>query len=312
MDRGGRLLVVTHSASASVLTPVSNNSDWHSANDIGMRYAAAENWHAAHTAFLTAIASAPAYRDAPATHAVLLGNLAQSRFHCGDTAGAVETARGALVARLISCDDGADAPMSRSRADLAVYLAAGGQHAEARRTLAQAREGLEAQFGTHDSRLISILENEARLAIAAGDSDAAEAPLSRLQTILAASGDDASRLAPLLARINDATAEFMRARAVADERTDDEDFDLVDIETHAPFKTPSAERIREAGLIEPGTHRTPVDLRLTNPLGFEVQYGIPQEILLSGNYPRNTEDEERENSPPAPETNDEAAARPSW
>lgn len=290
-DHSGRLLDVTHSASDPALTPVSNDLDWHSANDSGMAFAAADDWRSAHTAFRTALACAPAYREAPATHAVLLGNLAQSRFRCGDHAGAIETARGALVARLISCDGETDAPMARSRADLAVYLAAGGQHEEARRTLAQARAALEARFGEHDSRLISILENEARMAIASGAAAAAAAPLSRLQTILAASGEDSSRLGPLFAHVDAVHGDgdvfgrvdgdvvidgAVRDREPAFDSADE--FDLVDDAAHAPFQTPSAERIREAGLIEPGSHRTPVALLRTHPLGFEVQYGVPQDV----------------------------------
>ena len=66
----------------------------------------------------------------------------------------------------------------------------------------------------------------------------------------------------------------------------DEAFDLVDdIDdvVRPPMRSPSPELIRAAGLIEPGQHRTPVDQKRTNPLGFEVQYGVPQELLLGGN-----------------------------
>lgn len=63
----------------------------------------------------------------------------------------------------------------------------------------------------------------------------------------------------------------------------DDAFELIDAEEFPPMRSPSAAAIRSAGLIEPGAHATPQEaMKRTHPLGFEIQYGIPQDQLLDG------------------------------
>jgi tetratricopeptide (TPR) repeat protein len=63
----------------------------------------------------------------------------------------------------------------------------------------------------------------------------------------------------------------------------DDAFEMIDAEDLPPMRSPSADAIRSAGLIEPGAHATPQEaIRRTHPLGFEIQYGIPQDQLLGG------------------------------
>lgn len=63
----------------------------------------------------------------------------------------------------------------------------------------------------------------------------------------------------------------------------DDAFELIDASEFPPLRSPSAAAIRSAGLIEPGAHATPqAAMRRTHPLGFEVQYGIPQDHLVDG------------------------------
>lgn len=64
---------------------------------------------------------------------------------------------------------------------------------------------------------------------------------------------------------------------------DDDAFELIDAEDFPPMRSPSPAAIRSAGLVEPGAHPTPQEaMRRTHPLGFEIQYGIPQDQLLGG------------------------------
>jgi tetratricopeptide (TPR) repeat protein len=63
-----------------------------------------------------------------------------------------------------------------------------------------------------------------------------------------------------------------------------DEFDLVDDSAFPPLRSPSPAAIRHAGLIEPGSHATPAPAATrTHPLGFEIQYGVPQELLMDGN-----------------------------
>ncbi len=312
-----------HTSPASDLARTLLGADWNSANETGLLCATAQEWSSAEAAFRHAIAAAPPVRDEPVAHAILLGNLAQAQFHLGEAAGAVDTARQALAARLLSCEDAFDAPMARIRADLAVYLAVCGEHDEAGASLSMARHAIEARFGDFDARLLTILENQALLALAAGQPAAAEPVLLRLHALIGETGGDPSRLEPLLARIVEARRVDERshsdaggqadteldtgvyANVEADEEMatetdenpdifpvllDDDAFDLIDDDLHPPMRSPSAQSIRAAGLIEPGMHHTPSQARQTNPLGFEVQYGIPEDILLNGSAAPRTAD----------------------
>ncbi len=289
---------------------------WQTANEAGLSLGNRGCWPAAAEAFREALTTAPSFAEAPEVHAVLLANWAQAMFRLGDTRSAVDAARRALSARLIVCDSEHDAPMARSRADLAVYLAADGAWDEADVTLGAARHALESRYGDEDARLVTVLENQARFALAAGRPAAAEPPLLRLHALLAEMGEDPARLDPLLALVASARAgepqpPFGEAhdgiahagyappsssQEEADQAADADGldlfpasahdaFDLVDDAVHPPMRSPSAQSIRDEGLIEPGTHTTPRAVARTNPLGFEVQYGIPQEVLFDSTTP---------------------------
>ncbi len=311
---------------------------WREHNDVGLTLALAGQWEGAAASFDAALDSAPSLADGPDVHALLHSNRAQAHFHLGERLLAVEAARRSLMARLI-CGDEGDAPMARIRADLAVYLAACGAHEEAEATLRRARLALEARFGDEDARLVSLLENEARLALLAGQPAQAEPPLLRLHALVEDAGTDPAPLAPLFeavraaryeptapqaeAResepmevvaveeataaavtveavpIEEATVEAVTAeadpaevepetfemfpRAEASDSLLADEFDLVDDADFAPLRSPSPAAIRHAGLIEPGIHATPAPTATrTHPLGFEIQYGVPQELLMDG------------------------------
>lgn len=307
---------VIHTLTPLDSAPGISGDEWLAANELGVSHGAADAWTAALEAFQNALAAAPGLDAAPEAHAVVLGNLAQAQFQVGDHAAAVRTGQQALEARLQSCTDSADAPVARIRADLAVYLAACGEHDRAEESLSLARETIEHRYGDEDVRLITILENQARLAIAAGRPSTAEPALLRLHALLSDTGGDPASLQPLLELVAEARESYtgtdsdvavtdaavtdaaMTDAATPDAATwdaatseeaelfpsilSDEAFDLVDDTPHPPMQSPSAETIRHAGLIEPGQHTTPVEAQHTNPLGFEVQYGIPQNELHDG------------------------------
>ncbi len=315
-------------------------AEWRTHNDAGLTLALAGQWEDAAASFDAALAAAPSLADGPDVHALLHSNRAQAHFHLGERLLAVEAARRSLLARLI-CGDEGDAPMARIRADLAVYLAACGAHEEADATLRRARHSMETRFGDEDARLFLLLENEARLALLAGQPAQAEPVLLRLHALVEDTGADPARLAPLFEAVrasrsvpaeSDAVevvateafateavaaeavaTEAVAAEAVAAEAVDAEavetevvttepdaidlfpvseapdslladEFDLVDDAAFPPMRSPSPAAIRHAGLIEPGSHATPAPAATrTHPLGFEIQYGVPQELLMDGN-----------------------------
>ncbi len=272
---GARHSCVMH---PQLLTPpgaVAIDESWTDANDRAQVLAHAERWEAAAELWATALLQAPSFALEPDTHAVLLSNLAQARFRCGDIEGALELGHRSLAARLLCCESERDAPIARAQADLSVYLAAAGQTDDAVTLLEQVRGSLESMFGDEDERLTSVLENQARLALVAHHPAIAEPMLLRLHTLLDSLGEDPSRIEPLIARVASSRgATHAPEESVFSQLIDDE-FDLIDDASHTPLSSPTAQSIRSEGLIEPGTHKTPSWSAKTNPLGFEVQYGVP-------------------------------------
>lgn len=260
---------------------------WEDANRHAISLGALGRWADAVDAFDEALRLAPRFVEAPETHAVLRSNVAQALFHSGDTMSAIESARRSLAARLVCCDSEHDAPMARARADLAVYLAASGAVDEARVMLDSAMTAIETSFGDEDLRLCSLLENQARLALLSAQPATAEPALLRLHALLENAGEDVSRLDGLFALV---ARERREAAATPPDiaifpAADAEALELIDDEPHGPMRSPNAQSILSEGLIEPGTHSTPASNTHTNPLGFEVQYGVPVEMLSTSQRP---------------------------
>jgi tetratricopeptide (TPR) repeat protein len=272
------------------------NASWRALNDSGVSLALEGRWPDALEAFSAALQGAPAFADAPDVHALLHGNRAQAHFHCGEVQAAVESAYRALAARLV-CGDTSDAPVARMRADLGVYLAACGESANAEDSLRDALSSLEARFGEHDERLATVLENQARLQLMTQHPDAAEPILLRLHALFDAHAMESTRLTPLFDAVRNAREPELPEASASDdmdvfpiardqepsvepESLLDDAFELLDAADYPPMRSPSAAAIRSAGLVEPGAHPTPQQApKRTHPLGFEIQYGIPQELL---------------------------------
>lgn len=251
---------------------------WADANERALAFAHQARWADAAELWATALSDAPTFALAPDTHALLLSNLAQARFRCGDVEDAVELGQRSLAARLFCCDSERDAPMARAQADLAVYLAAAGHPVRAASLFEQAHESLQLQFGDEDERLVSVLENQARLALVVHDTAIAEPLLLRLHALLDSRGEDPSRIEHLIARVaasRNACNSVCNAAESDFPQIMDDGFDLIDDAPHTPMSSPTAQSIQSEGLIEPGSYTTPTWTTKTNPLGFEIQYGVP-------------------------------------
>ena len=290
-------------------------SAWREHNAAGLAHAHDGAWDRAEQAFVRALEAAPCFADAPDAHALLLANLAQARFHGGAWHEAVRLARQAEVARQV-CGEEGDAPLARIRADLAVYLAATGDHDEARSLLRAARRDLEVRFGESDTRLVPLLENEVRLAMVAGAAGEVASVRERLQALLARRdepragepyADDAMDDAAFEGEIVE--SEFFAAEqreidvfagppidifptAEREASEDDlfgalefeDEFDLIEPTAAPSIGASSASASASPSGPAPGSQpRQPVaPTASANPLGFEVQYGIPQDLLLDG------------------------------
>jgi len=262
-------------------TDASDASDarWRGFNEFGVMLAVDGHWEDARQAFDDAVDAAPAFGDAPHVHAVLLSNLAQARFHAGDADGAIECARRSMAARVL-CTEEDSAPMARIRSDLAVYLAASGALDEAQATLHHAIRSLEATFGAHDTRLLVPLENEVQFSrLTATSASATDVPWT---STAGEPAHAAERLTPeSLASID----VFPSPRALDEANaTDEYALEFVEELPPPPPKptTPPAPWIGSgaptAGEMPAAAHR-PAE---SHGLGFEIQYGIPSELLLDG------------------------------
>lgn len=239
------------------------DAPWRGFNDFGVMLALDGHWEDAHHAFTDALGAAPALEDAPDVHAILRSNIAQACFHTGDMRGAICSARASLEARL-QCSDADDAPTARARADLAVYLAAAGALDEAQATLQEALRALEEKLGADDPRLTVLRVNAARLARLAEETPSTVAP-------------------PAVAE--EAVEIFPTPSANA---MDDYALDLVDElppREAPPFTSPTptqpAATDTDASTAvvsaSPQAVAPPV-----NGLGFVVEYGVPQDLLVDG------------------------------
>ena len=146
--------------------------------------------------------------------ALVLGNLAQAYFRLGRTDEAMQQAQRACSLRVaIAGEDGM--PVARARMDMAVMLASVGRVDEATALVQRAIVGIEHRVGEEDARLAIVLENAARIALAAGNPANAEPLLLRLHALLGAHELSTSRAESLLARVAAARARQAAAAPVA-------------------------------------------------------------------------------------------------
>lgn len=195
----------------------SERDGWMDDNTRGLSLAAAADWDEAAEAF--AAAADVLARRAPdvSSHdalALILGNLAQACFRAGRTEDALLHAQRACALRVALAGEDA-MPVARERMDLAVMLGAAGRLDEAQALIQRAISAVERHVGDEDARLVVMLENAARLALAAGAPANAEPLLLRLHALLDAHGmstDRADRLLAMVAAVR-SRAEANRAEA---------------------------------------------------------------------------------------------------
>lgn len=261
----------------------SPDARWRGYNEFGVMLATDGHWVDARQAFADALEAAPAFAEVPAVHAVLLSNFAQACFYTGDVDEAVRTARRSLSARLL-CADEHDAPMARSRSDLAVYLAASGALDEAQATLHHAMYSLTNTFGGEHEHLAVPRENAARLAQVLAARDA-----SLQDTTETTQGDEnaaphESAAAFSISAEQDAIDVFPLSTSGD---TDEYALEFVEELPPPPLRAETASvpsRIAgfeghqsdDAPPVTPPTPARPAGL------GFEIQYGVPPELLLDG------------------------------
>ena len=188
----------------------SEHDDWMDDNTRGLSLAAAAEWDEATEAF--AAAADVLARRAPDVNshdalALILGNLAQACFRAGRTDDALQHAQRACALRAAIAGEDA-MPVARARMDLAVMLGASGRLSEAKALIQRAIAAAERHVGDDDVRLVSMLDNAARLALADGDPASAEPLLLRLHALLDAHGMSTFRADRLIDRI-----EPLRTRA---------------------------------------------------------------------------------------------------
>jgi hypothetical protein len=175
-----------HALSTDDRAPCATDAAWLAENTRGLAAAAAGEWTEAVEAFATAAELASGEGDA-GTHdalALVLNNLAQASFRAGRHDDGIRHAQ--RVCALRTALAGEDAiTVARARADLAVMLGAVGRSDEGRALAVRAAAGIERTAGDEDVRLCSVLENAARLAVAAGQLSSAEPLLLRLHALLA-------------------------------------------------------------------------------------------------------------------------------
>lgn len=177
---------------------------WSDVNAQGVALAAANSWELARECFAAAVdeLSADGEPDVTTHHALalVLGNLAQASFRAGDSVEAIRHAQRGCALRVALVGEDA-VTVARARSDLAVMLAATGRVDESPALLSRAIAGIEQSAGDEDLRLAAVLENAARVALAAGQPANAEPHLIRLHALLAAHDFPTDRADVLVSRI---------------------------------------------------------------------------------------------------------------
>lgn len=177
---------------------------WWEDNDRGLALSADAEWSEAAEAFAAAADALARRLPADATAhdplAMVLGNLSQALYRAGRLDDAIQQAQRACALRVaLAGEDGM--PVARARTDLAVMLAAAGRADEAMALVQRAIAGIEHRVGDEDARLATVLENGARIALAAGHPANAEPMLLRLHALLDAHELSTARADALLARV---------------------------------------------------------------------------------------------------------------
>jgi tetratricopeptide (TPR) repeat protein len=200
--------------------------EWMLDNARGLAFAGAADWSEAAEAF--AAAADVLARQAPddSAHdalALILGNLSQACFRAGRIDDALRYAQRSCALRVAIAGEDA-LPVARAFMDLAVMLGSVGRLDEAQALAKRAIAAAERHVGDDDARLAVIVENAARLAMAAGAPAKAEPLLHRMHALLTMHNLPATRADQLLAMV---TAVGSRTVGTAIEERADTDAPLM-------------------------------------------------------------------------------------
>ena len=176
---------------------------WSDENARGLGYAAVGAWVDAIDAFTIAEDAVASRADMVSheAHALVLNNLAQACFRGGRVEDGIRHAQRACSLRAALLGEDAIA-VARARSDLAVMLGSAGRAAEGLALIGRSIASIELHAGDEDLRLSDVLENAARLAIAAGTPSTAEPYLLRLHALLAVHDLPTYAADVLLARVS--------------------------------------------------------------------------------------------------------------
>lgn len=206
------------SVQAGLADAFGTHASWHEANAHGLALSASGAWNEARVAFDAAL-DALASEASPkvGTHeamALVVGNLAQACFRSGSVDDAIRHAQRGCALRVALVGEDA-VTVARARSDLAVMLAAAGRIEESPALLARAIAGIEQSAGDEDLRLAVVLENAARVALAAGQAANAEPHLIRLHALLGSHDLSTEPADRLVSRIMAARSEAATASPMA-------------------------------------------------------------------------------------------------
>jgi Tetratricopeptide repeat len=195
----------------------SEHDDWMDDNTRGLSLAAAAEWDEATEAFAAAadvLARRASDENSHDALALILGNLAQACFRAGRTDDALQHAQRACALRAAIAGEDA-MPVARARMDLAVMLGASGRLGEAKVLIQRAIAAAERHVGDNDLRLVTMLDNGARIALAAGDPTSAEPLLLRLHALLDVYGMSTQRADRLIDKMDSLRTRTDTVRAPA-------------------------------------------------------------------------------------------------
>ena len=226
---------------------------WPDANARGLALAAVGAWTEAVDAWTLAVDEIAAAEDTGSLDALalLLNNLAHASFRAGRVDDGIRHAQRTCALRAALLGDDAIA-VARARADLAVMLGAAGRADEGLVVIARAIAGVELAAGDDDHLLLTLIENAARLAMAAGQPSTAEPHLIRLHALFAAHDESTHPADVLLARLTEYRGSHTTIHEV---------------------------EVLDEGLAE-GDESAENTLPSSIALGFRVEYGTPIEREL--------------------------------
>ncbi len=251
-----------HGSSTSELAAALPSLTWGDHNERGLAYAAEGAWDDATTAFSGAADTIATENDV-ASHealALVLNNLAQGCYRIGQVDDAIRHAQRACALRVALVGEDAIA-VARARTDLAVMLGSTGRSDEAMALIARAIAGIERSAGDEELQLSYVLENAARLAMAAAQPSTAEPYLLRLHALLAAHDLPTDRADVLLASVAQHRDAARSAFGLPSASMDRHDADI----TVPGARVEEAVRAEEARRPEPATEVNPRERRIRRP-----------------------------------------------